>query len=184
LSITNWNGFDWMLFAILVLSTTLAFRRGLVRAIFGLLGFVGGFKVASSYYIQGSDWINELHLIGSVSAARIVAFLLIVALTVAAIELTGWGIQKMLRAAGLSLLDRIMGLLFGFARGCLIDIALLLVVTNFAPQSQMVTTSVLSPYFLALAHDVSFLVPQYLQQRMADGAVDFRQNTPHWINRH
>jgi uncharacterized membrane protein required for colicin V production len=98
--------------------------------------------------------------------------------------MAGWGVQKTLRAAGLSFLDRTLGVAFGFARGCLIAIALLLVTTNFAPQSQAVTTSVLSPYLFALAHDVSFLVPQYLLQRMADGTFETKQKLPDWINRH
>jgi membrane protein required for colicin V production len=181
---TDLNGFDWIVIAILVLSTALSLRRGLVRAVFGIFGLVGGFKLAGWYYITAGEWINRFGLIGSVSAARIVAFLLIAVVAGMGFEMAGWGVQKTLRAAGLSFLDRTLGVAFGFARGCLIAIALLLVTTNFAPQSQAVTTSVLSPYLFALAHDVSFLVPQYLLQRMADGTFESKQKLPDWINRH
>jgi len=39
----DWNGFDWLLVSIVAFSMFMAFWRGLVRAIFGLVGFVGGF---------------------------------------------------------------------------------------------------------------------------------------------
>jgi membrane protein required for colicin V production len=184
MSISDFNGFDWIVIAVLMLSTALALRRGLVRAIFGIFGLVCGFKLAGWYYTDVGEWINHYRLITSVSAARIVAFLLIATVAALGFEMAGWSVQKTLRAVGLSFLDRTLGVAFGFARGCLIAIALLLVTSNFAPQSQAITTSVTSPYLFALAHDVSFLVPQYLQQRMADGAFDLKHKTPDWINRH
>jgi len=103
----------------------------------------------------------------------------IVVAVAAAFELVGRGLQKSLRSIGLGIFDRALGAGFGFARGCLIGIAVLMAATTLAPQSQVVTTSVLSPYLFAVAHDVSFLVPQYLQQSMMDGAFDFKQNPPH-----
>jgi hypothetical protein len=56
--------------------------------------------------------------------------------------------------------------------------------TTFLPQSGVLTTSVLTPYLFAVAHDVSFLVPQYVQQSMVNGAVDIKHGSPDWINRY
>jgi hypothetical protein len=39
-----------------------------------------------------------------------------------------------------------------------------------------VATSVLSPYFFAVAHDVSFLVPQYLERLTLNIPLRSRQN--------
>jgi membrane protein required for colicin V production len=182
--IADWNGFDWVLTSIIFISMALAFRRGLVRAIFGLLGFIGGFQLASWTYIPVADQINRSHAIQSQAGARIVAFLLIAAAIALAFEFVGRGLQKTLHAIGMSFFDRMLGAVFGFARGCLTCIALLMAITTIAPRSEAVTRSVLSPYLFAAAHDVSFLVPQYLQQEMIDGVFDFKKNTPRWINRH
>jgi len=175
----DWNGFDWLLVSIVAFSMFMAFWRGLVRAIFGLVGFIGGFQLATWNYTKVGDWIVDSRLMAMPQAARILAFLVIVVAVAAAFELVGRGLQKSLRSIGLGIFDRALGAGFGFARGCLIGIAVLMAATTLAPQSQVVTTSVLSPYLFAVAHDVSFLVPQYLQQSMMDGAFDFKQNPPH-----
>ena len=60
------------------------------------------------------------------------------------------------------MLDRILGAAFGFVRGLLIGVALIVGVTAFAPQSGWVEGSRLSSYFLGAAHAVSFVVPHSL----------------------
>jgi membrane protein required for colicin V production len=180
----NWNAFDWFMVIIVVLSMAMAYRRGLVRAILSLLGFVGGFQLASDTYVSVADRINLGHGIQSQTSARIVAFLLIVVAVALVFEMIGFGIQKSLRKIGLGTFDRMLGSVFGFGRGCLLCIALLMVSANVAPQSELLVKSQLSPYLFAIAHDVSFLVPQYLQQQMMDGTFDFKKDPPHWINRH
>jgi membrane protein required for colicin V production len=178
------NGFDWILAIVVGFSVVRAVMSGLVRAIFGLLGFVGGFELASWTYVGVGDRINETRWITSQPIARILAFLLVAAVVAAGFDLVGRGLQRSLRAVGLSAFDRILGGALGFARGCLIGIGLLVAVATFAPQSEELMTSVLSPYLFEMAHEVSFLVPQYLQQRIVDGAVDLRQNSPRWTVRH
>jgi membrane protein required for colicin V production len=182
--IASWNAFDWLMVIIVAISMALAFRRGLVRAIFGLLGFVGGFELASNTYTSVADRINLGHGIHSQTTARIIAFLLVAISVAVVFEFIGRGVQRSMRAIGLGAFDRLLGSVFGFGRGCLVCIALLMVVCNIAPQSELLLRSTLSPYLFAVAHDVSFLVPQYLQQEMIDGAFDFKQDAPHWINRH
>ncbi|HEX9202230.1 MAG TPA: CvpA family protein [Acidobacteriaceae bacterium] len=180
--ITNWNAFDWVLVVIVVVSMVAAFRRGLVRAIFGLLGLIGGFQIAAWTYSTVGDWISASSIKVSPATARIIGFLLVVIAVSVGLEIVGWLFQKALRHVGLGPFDRLLGVAFGFARGCMVGIALLMATTTFAPQSGIITTSAISPYLFAVAHDVSFLVPQYLQQLMASGAYDFNHNPPRWIN--
>ena len=184
MSVSNFNPFDWFLVAVVVFSMVMAFRRGLVRAIFGLMGLIGGFQFAAWTYSTVADWILASRLKVSPSTARIAAFLLVVIAVWAAFEIGGNLLQRFLRKVGLGTFDRVLGIAFGFARGCMVGIALLLATTTFLPQSGLISSSALSPYLFAVAHDVSFLVPQYLQQLMATGAFDVNHNTPHWINGH
>ena len=176
------NYFDWFLVLIVAFSMGMAFRRGLVRAIFGLLGVIAGFQMAAWNYRMVGDWIDLARIKMSLSTARVIAFLMIVVVVAAILELAGRFLQKLLRHVGLGWFDRTLGAAFGFARGCIVGIAVLMAVTTFAPQSGAVTSSELTPYLFAVAHDVSFLVPQYLQELMVDGAIDFRHGAPNWIH--
>lgn len=182
--LADFNYFDWTLVAIVAVSMVLAFRRGLIRAIFALLGFIAGFQMATWFYTDAGEWLLAARVKMSVQTARILAFVLIVLVVAMLVDQAGRLVQRLLRTVGLGLFDRVLGMVFGFARGCLIAIAVLMVTSTVAPQSDAVINSELTPYLFAVSHDVSFLVPEYLQELMASGAFDFNHNTPVWINRH
>jgi membrane protein required for colicin V production len=182
--LADWNGFDWFLVLVVVVSMGFGFRRGIVRTVFGFAGFILGFVLAAWNYTWLGDWMNSIHLITSVSTARIAAFLSIVVAISVGVELLARLLQKTVRAVGLGLVDRGLGAGFGFLRGCLVGIALIMIPSTLMPQSKLITGSVLSPYLFAVAHDVSFLVPQYVQQRMINGAFNLKENSSQWINRH
>jgi membrane protein required for colicin V production len=184
MNVQAFNYFDWCLVGLVVISMLLAFRRGLVRAIFSLIGFIGGFQMATWFYTDVGQWllVSRVHM--SVQTARILAFVLIVLVVAAVVDAAGWLLQRFLRTVGLGFFDRVLGMAFGFARGCLIAIAVLMLTSTVAPQSDAVVNSELTPYLFAVSHDVSFLVPEYLQELMASGAFNFNHNTPVWINRH
>jgi membrane protein required for colicin V production len=184
MSIEGFNYFDWILVAIVVISMLLAFRRGLVRAIFSLIGFVGGFQMATWCYTDVGQWLLASRIKMSMQTARILAFVLIVLVVGVLVDQAGWLVQRLLRTVGLGLFDRVLGMVFGFARGCLGAVAVLMVTSTMAPQSNAILNSELTPYLFAVCHDVSFLVPEYLQELMASGAFNVNHNTPVWINRH
>jgi membrane protein required for colicin V production len=160
------NWFDWVLIAILIVSMVRAYVTGLVRAIAGLFGFAVGFEVASWDYIDLGDRMRDQAWITSEFMARTVAFLLIVVVVVVVFEIAGRILQKKLRTIGLGWFDRILGAAFGFARACLIGIALLIAASIFIPQPDAISKSVLRPYLFTVVHDVSFLIPDSLQQRI------------------
>jgi membrane protein required for colicin V production len=102
----------------------------------------------------------------SQAIARSVAFLLVILLMVLLFDVLGRALRRSLRTVGMGTFDRILGVGFGFARGCLIGITLLIALSSFAPQSPIIVRSVLRPYLFTVAHEVSFLIPDYLQQRI------------------
>ena len=166
MNVANWNAFDWVLVAIVALSMVRALITGLVRAIAGLAGFIAGYEVASWAYIDLAEGIRERGWITSQSMARTVAFLLTVLVVVMLFDILGRAARKSLRTIGMGTFDRILGAGFGFARGCLIGLSLLIAMSSFAPQSRIVAQSTLRPYLFTVAHEVSFLIPAYLQQRI------------------
>jgi membrane protein required for colicin V production len=166
MNVANWNVFDWLLVVIVALSMVRAFITGLVRAIAGLAGILAGYEVASWAYVDLAERFREFGWIESQSMARTVAFLLIVVVVMLVFDLLGRSMRKLLRTIGMGMFDRILGAGFGFARGCLIGIALLIAMSSFAPKSPIVVQSALRPYLFTVAHEVSFLIPVYLQQRI------------------
>jgi membrane protein required for colicin V production len=113
---------DGAILVVLLVSVGFGVSRGFVREVLGLAGLVAGVVVAGLYAAAVAAplerWLPP-------TAARAVAFagLLFGVLLVAA--LIGHLLTKMLEAVKLSLPNRLLGGVFGLARGALLVVALL-----------------------------------------------------------
>ena len=166
MNIADWNWFDWLLALIFLSSMIAAFVTGLVRAATGLFGFFAGFKIAGMAYVSFGDRIMAKGWVTSEFLARIIAYLVIVVIIVAGFEVLGRVLRKSLRAIGLSMMDRILGAAVGFIRGGMVGISILMVAAVSSPLPDVIAKSILRPYLLDGARDVSFVIPEYVQQRI------------------
>lgn len=166
MNVADWNGFDWLLIGIFLFSMIRAYITGLVCSLAGLFGFFAGFGIASWGYLSLGDRILRTGWITSEFLARILAYLLIVTVVVAAFEILGRILRKSLRSIGVGSVDRLMGAGFGLIRGALIGIVLLMATAAISPLPHLVAQSVLRPYLFTVIHEVSFLIPEYVQQRV------------------
>ena len=173
------NPLDWLLIALLAYSVVKAFLQGFFREAFALGGLVIGLLIASWGYESAALHLNGL--ITSPPIAQFVAFLLILAVTMVVFSIAGKLLRKTASAIGLGLLDRLGGAVFGFVRGCLLGVALLMAFTAFLPTAPWIRNSKMAPYFLQGGHAVSFLVPEDLKQKLRDGAASIKHTTPDWI---
>jgi membrane protein required for colicin V production len=173
------NLFDWFLIAILAYSVVTAFVRGIILELFSLGGLVGGILAASWNYQTVA--VSLERLIKTPATAQIVAFLFIAIAIMVLSSLLGRALNRTAHAIGLGFFDRLLGAVFGFARGCLLGVAILMAIAAFFPQCSWIANSQLSFYFLAGAHAVSFVVPHDLQQQILDGAAQLKHTVPHWI---
>jgi membrane protein required for colicin V production len=173
------NLFDCFLIAILAYSTIVAFVRGIILELFSLGGLIAGILIASWNYGRLALYLE--HFITSPSTAEIISFLLLVIGVMVLSALLGKALNRTAHAIGLGFFDRILGAVFGFGRGCLLGIAILMAIAAFLPHSTWIENSQLSSYFLAGAHAVSFVVPYDLQHRILDGAQQIKHNAPYWI---
>ena len=173
------NLFDWFLIAVLAYSIVMAFLRGIILELFALGGLIAGILLASWNYYYVARYLE--HVITSPAIAQIVAFFLIVIGVMILSTLLGKALNRTAHAIGLGFFDRLLGAVFGFARGCLFSIAILMAVAAFRPHSTWVENSRLSPYFLAGVHAVSFVVPHDLQQQILNGVEELKHNAPDWI---
>ena len=175
----TFNAFDWLLLAVLLWSTIIAFLRGIIRVLFSFVGLIAGIVLASWFYPNLAQRLAVL--LSSLAVAQMAAFLLIAVSTMILIGLLGRLVSRTAHAVGLGIPDRLLGALFGFARGCLLGVAVMMAVAAFLPGSLWIAESRLLPYFLDGAHAVSFVVPQDLQSRILHGTEALKHKAPDWI---
>jgi membrane protein required for colicin V production len=173
------NLFDWFLVAILAYSTIMAFVRGIIIELFSIGGLIVGILIASWNYNHVAKILERL--ITTPATAQIIAFLLIVIGVMVLSTLLGKTLNRTAHAIGLGFFDRLLGAVFGLARGCLFGVAILMAIAAFRPHSAWVENSRLTPYFLAGVHAVSFVVPYGLQQQIMNGAMQLKHIAPDWI---
>jgi membrane protein required for colicin V production len=176
------NLFDWFLVAILAYSTVVAFVRGILLELFSLGGLVAGILLAAWNYPALAALLSRI--ITTAATADVVAFLLIAVGVMIVAALVGRTLHRTADAIGLGFFDRLLGAGFGFARGCLLGVAILMAATAFLPKTDWIENSHLAPYFLAGVHAVSFVVPHDLQQLILDGVAQLKHNAPDWIKPH
>jgi membrane protein required for colicin V production len=178
----NLNYFDWFLIAILAWSTVMAFLRGLLLELFSLGGLIAGILLAAWNYHALAVILERV--ITAKTIANVIAFLLIAIGVMVLAAIVGRALHHTADAIGLGFFDRIFGAVFGFLRGCLLGVAVMMALTAFLPPVAAVSKSSLAPYFLAGAHAVSFVVPHELRQLLLDGAAQLKHNAPDWIKQH
>lgn len=168
ITISSFTAFDWLLVAVVVVSTAMAFRRGIIRVLFSLAGLIVGILVASWNYLALAARIQPW--VSSVPTTQILAFLtIILSVWIVFAALAGF-VRRAAKAVGLGFADRLLGAAFGAVRGVLLGIAMLMALAAFAPDWSWVRESALAPYFLEGAHAVSFVVPQHFEAQISDGA--------------
>lgn len=153
--------------------------RGFVVEAFALAGLALGFLLACWFYRPVASQFGNL--VQPPMLAHFGAFLLIVFATMLIAALIARLVRRTASAVGLGWLDRLLGALFGLARGALLATALLSALVAFLPAAPWVTNSRLAPYFLRTVHAVSSLMPQDLNRRLRDGVERSKHTAPDWI---
>lgn len=134
----SWHAFtwlDWGIVAIVGLSTLFSLLRGFTREALSLLGWVAAFVLANLF---ASAVATELAgAISNLTARYIAAWLLVFAATLVAGTLLAVMVGQAVRATGLGALDRLLGMIFGFARGIVIVLVLVFLARELlAPRDQ------------------------------------------------
>lgn len=118
---TGFTAFDCAVLAVIVLSSLLGLWRGVVSEVLALLGWLAAFVAARMWGGAAAEmlsvWLRDPVL------RQVLGF---VAVFVAILLLFGvlrFFISRLLRAVGLGLVDRFLGMLFGIARGLLLVLA-------------------------------------------------------------
>lgn len=168
--------FDWFLVLVLVVSTLAAFQRGIIRVLLSLGGWVAGLLLASWNYLGLATTLHQW--IASFEVCEVAGFLIILLLVLVLFGCVAAILRKTVHAIGLGFVDRLAGAAAGMVRGLLVGVGAMMLITAFAPDSDWLRNSQLSPYFLDGVHAVSFVVPEHFQAQISAGAAYLLHETP------
>ena len=155
--------FDYVVLTIVCLSVFLSVMRGFVREVLALVGWVGAFVAAITLSGPVSVWMAPN--IADERWRAVAAFAGVFFATLLLASLIAMAFSRLLKAAGLRLEDRVLGGVFGLARGLLIVMVLVLLagVTKL-PKQPAWNDAMLSPPLEALAGAVKPWLPQGLSR--------------------
>ena len=118
--------FDYVMLGVVFVSVVISIWRGLTREVVSLLSWLAAIWAALRYTVPFADTVL-VPAIDNPSGRYAAAFLIIFIGTVFVLELIGVLLAKLLHAAGLAFVDRLLGAVFGAARGVLLAWILVLV---------------------------------------------------------
>lgn len=158
LSIHTLNLADYFIIAIILISTLISLMRGFLSEAISLLTWIIAVFVA----FKSANSIGQLfaHFIHKPSLQFIVGFLVAFFIILIIGSLINHFLSAFIYATGLSGTNRLLGMLFGFARGVLlIAIFILFAKMTSAIKQPWWQTSLLIPYFQGLTNWLQQFLP-------------------------
>jgi membrane protein required for colicin V production len=150
--------FDYLVLFVLICSIVISTLRGLVKELLSLLGWIVAFVVANAYSETLVTLLPDM-IPGNVTRL-IVAFLVLFIGVRLLMMLLTMAMDEFIKATGLTLADRGLGSLFGFARGLVIVLAAVLICGMTAlPQQPFWKDALFSPYAETAARTVKPFLP-------------------------
>jgi membrane protein required for colicin V production len=169
------NLLDLLLIVIVGYSVIAGFAAGFARVGVGfaatILGILCGFWM---YRIPGS-WLQDY--LRSATAANLLGFFIVFSAVVLAGGVVGKILSTAFKWVGLSWLDRILGAGFGFVRGAVLAVAIVTVITAFAPHPppRFIVDSKVMPYAATAGSAFAALAPRELRDAYHDSVARLRR---------
>ncbi len=157
--------FDYLVLFVLICSVIISTLRGLVKEVLSLLAWIVAFVVANAYSESLAALLPEA--VPGQTTRLIVAFIaLFIGVRILMMLLT-MALDALVKASGLTVVDRGLGGLFGLARGALIVLAAVLLCGMTAiPQQEFWKSALLSPLAETAAHTIMPFLPQDFARRI------------------
>lgn len=125
---------DWVIIGVMAVSTLLSLRRGFVKEALSLLTWIAAVLIARLFAAQFTVVLEPYIETSSVRLGA--AYLLLFMATLMLGGLVNHLLSEFVRVTGLSGLDRLLGMLFGFARGAVIVVVFVALLHYVAPVKQ------------------------------------------------
>ncbi len=161
----NWA--DWAIIAVLGVSVLISVIRGFVREAMSLVVWAAALAVAMFFYQHLALWLVDV--IDTPSLRFVVAWLVLFIAVLIVGGMVNYLLGQMIRATGLSGTDRLLGVIFGGARGAIVVLVVLIVLPGILPvdEDPWWRESLLVPEFLRFegwARDTAITVTQFFRE--------------------
>ena len=157
------NPFDIIIIVILGYSLVRGIFRGLVKEVSSIIGVLGGFYAAFTYYTMLAKILSGL--IKEPAYLNILSFLIIFCSVLIIVGILGVIIKYLLNIAFLGWVDRIGGVGFGLVKGVLITSILFITLTAFLPKgSAFLKNSMLAPHVSWVSEKMAKVVSKEMKQ--------------------
>ncbi|PCJ92003.1 MAG: colicin V production CvpA [Porticoccaceae bacterium] len=139
---------DWAIIAVLGVSALISVVRGFVKEVVSLLIWLTAAIVASIFHDQLATVMADL--IDTSSLRMLAAWIILFIAVLLVGSILNYLLGKLVQATGLSGTDRLLGLLFGTARGLIILMVILTILPKMLPvmEDPWWLESTLIPYFM------------------------------------
>jgi len=166
---------DWLIVVLVLLNVVSAAIQGFFAEALSMAGLVIGYIVAAWRYQRLAEWL--MSFLKNEWLADIFGFLIIFFSILILFGIAARIARKLMKAAGLSGLDRFLGALLGVLKGGLVVAVVLMGMTAFTPTSKILENSQLAPYFLVVGRAAIWVAPSALRARFYEG-LDFLHRSP------
>lgn len=157
--------FDFAVLGIIALSVLLSVIRGLLREVLALAAWVVAFLAANVLAGTVAPWLFDA--ISSEEWRLLAGFIIVFVAVLIVMSLVAMLVSKLVKSAGLALEDRLLGGVFGLARGLLIVmVVVLLAGLTPLPRQAVWRNAVLSNPLVAFAGQIRAWLPAALAQRI------------------
>lgn len=157
--------FDLAVLVIVGLSVLLSVIRGLVREVLALAAWVVAFLAANVLAGEIAPWLPDA--IPTEEFRLLAGFMGVFVAVVIAMSVLAIMVSKLVKSAGLGLEDRLLGGVFGLARGLLVVmVVVLLAGLTSLPRQAVWRNAVLSDPLVAFVGHVKARLPAELAQRI------------------
>lgn len=173
------NLFDIILILILAYCFLRGIFRGLLKEISSLIGVIGGFYAAYTYYKDAGVHLSPYlkRWITDPSHINILSFLIIFIGIYLIVSIIGIIIKYILKIVFLGWVDRLFGGVFGILKGILIGSVLLIVFTAFlSSDSTMIRNSRISPYISHISDTMVMVTPKEMKYTYQVKKQDIEQS--------
>lgn len=172
------NFFDIAVVIILVYCLVRGIFRGLIKEVSSIVGVLGGFYAAYTYYGDLAKVIARW--ISDVAYLNILSFGIIFLGVFLVISILGVIIKYILNVAFLGWFDRVCGAGFGVIKGGLLVCVLFILLTAFLPKgAPIIRDSRLSPYISTVSETMAQVVSQNMKR---DFTAKIKEMKKAWKN--
>lgn len=171
MSISDFNWLDVVLISVTIGSMVSSIRAGLTREVIRLASAV--LAVVLGVWFYGSAGAFLTPYVSSRGVSNFGGFLLVFFGVLIAGSLVSFVLGRLLKLVGLSWFDRVMGAMFGLARGVLVSIAVVMALLAFAPGAQgasppgAIVHSRVAPYMVEAARVMAAIAPRELKDEFS-----------------